>query len=430
MIDLDPAGSRTRVPISRATDRRITFAGMVVAVGYVVAALLSMALPERIRLGSWLPLHLVLAGAATTAIVSVLPFFTAALAAAQPARPTIRIAAIVLVGCGAISTMIVHGHGPVASAIGLAAGGAYIAGLGLAAVGVFSPIRRRIARRWRPLEIAYGIALANVAVGATIATLLLAGQPGVAASWISLKPAHAWLNLFGFVSLTVGATLVHLAPTIAGTRIVPRRSALVALAGLGVGPSAVALGYILGWDLLARLGAGIVTVGAVALAIHGWGVQRAATAWTTDREWHRFSGISMVAAVTWFAIGASVAGGRTIVSGIDIGTWTLTPILAPLIVGFVVQVLIGAWTHLLPAIGPGDPARHAQQRILLSRWGTSRLIGLNVGCLALWLGSVGAWPEVTAAGGLLSALSVAASLALFARAAIRSATPRPAAPRP
>ena len=50
---------------------------------------------------AWLPLHLVLAGAAGTAIAGVLPFFTAALAVAPPADPRARLAAVGLIVVGA-----------------------------------------------------------------------------------------------------------------------------------------------------------------------------------------------------------------------------------------------------------------------------------------------------------------------------------------
>ena len=56
------------------------------------------------------------------------------------------------------------------------------------------------------------------------------------ATAIAVPAAHAWLNLFGFVSLSVAATMIHLLPTVAGTRILRRRSADLAIVGLGLGP--------------------------------------------------------------------------------------------------------------------------------------------------------------------------------------------------
>ena len=80
---------------------------------------------------------------------------------------------------------------------------------------------------------AYAAALADVAVGVAIATAdgRRLGAASIGA-WAALKPAHAWLNVFGFLSIVVAATLVHLAPTVVGARIQPRRSATIALVGL------------------------------------------------------------------------------------------------------------------------------------------------------------------------------------------------------
>ena len=62
-------------PIRRDDDRAIALGGIVLAA--VMLALAALA-EVRLALGGtvWLPLHLALAGAAGTAIASILPFFT------------------------------------------------------------------------------------------------------------------------------------------------------------------------------------------------------------------------------------------------------------------------------------------------------------------------------------------------------------------
>src|SRR4029078_7482896 len=104
--------------------------------------------------------------------------------------------------------------------------------------------------------------------------------------WALVTPAHAWLNVFGFLSLVIAATLVHLAPTVAGTRIAPRRSAVVALAGLAIGAPLVPLGFGLGDDRLARIGALAELLGAISLMAHALVVWRDRGTWTTDPGWH------------------------------------------------------------------------------------------------------------------------------------------------
>ena len=83
-----------RTPISRGADRRVTAAGLVAAGAFLAAAVLATILPDSARRGTWLPLHLALAGGAGTAIASMMPFFAAALAAAAPVDARLRSAAI------------------------------------------------------------------------------------------------------------------------------------------------------------------------------------------------------------------------------------------------------------------------------------------------------------------------------------------------
>ena len=96
----------------RTDDRRITFAGLAVSASLLGLAMVSLALPEGVRRGLWLPLHLGLAGAAGTAVASVLPFFTTALAIAPPAGRLVRISAIGLIAFGslAVSGGVIGGH--------------------------------------------------------------------------------------------------------------------------------------------------------------------------------------------------------------------------------------------------------------------------------------------------------------------------------
>lgn len=407
----DAAGRRPR---SRAADRRVTMAGLVVSAGFLACAMVAATLSGSIRLGLWLPVHLVLAGAAGTAIASVLPFFVAALSAAPPVSWPLRALAIGLVagGASAASVGVVSGVQPVALAGALS----YIAGLGAVAVAAFWVLRSALGTRRRLVLTAYGAAILQVAIGVGIVAAMLAGFPPVVEAWDRLKPAHAWLNVFGFLSVVVAATLVHLAPTVAGTRIVPRRSSFVALGGLTIGAPLVALGLALGDDLLARIGALVESVGAVALVVHAVAVRHDRGTWTTDPEWHRLTSWSLVAAPGWLLVAVAIAAGRVLWLGAVPDAWSLNSIVAPLIVGWVVQVLIGAWSHLLPAIGPGDMPAHAHQRTNLGRAAAPRLIALNIGVLLVLLGEPLGWTVLTLVGIVLGGAALLGSLAIFVRA--------------
>ena len=85
---------RRQTPIDRSNDRLVALGAIGIAVAFLVASLLAALLPAEMRLGIWLPLHLALAGAATTAIAGLMPFFSAAFAAAPPSEARLRWAAV------------------------------------------------------------------------------------------------------------------------------------------------------------------------------------------------------------------------------------------------------------------------------------------------------------------------------------------------
>lgn len=400
--------------LDRGRDRRITAAGLATAVGFLAAGLATLALPPEARLGTWLPLHLVLAGGAGTAIASMLPFFAAALTVAPPAPLRLRAAAIAAVAVGAAVAAVaraVGGSGPSP----VAAGGAvlFVAGtLGVLA-SMLLALRGATGPRRPATEVAYLVALVDVTIGVALATLFLAGSPDVEGSWGSLKPAHAWLNLFGFVTLAIAGSLAHFAPTVAGSRIARRPWAAGAVVGLAAGASGVALGYAIASDALARLGVAVEVAGAAALVAHGWQAHRDRYAWTTDHAWHAFTSGSLLTAPAWLLAASLVAASRVASAGAGPAGWRVDELLAPLVAGFVLQVLLGALSHLVPAIGPGSPERHAIERRILGRDGRLRLAAWNVGTAAATLGAVAGSSLLAAAGAAVLVTDLAATLLLL-----------------
>jgi len=416
-----------RTPIHRDADRRITAGGLIVSAAFVGLAIGSVLLPPPARRGAWLPLHLALPGAATVAIGSVLPFFIAALAAARPGPPVARVATIALLASGAlaVSVGIVGGAGGLAAAGGVAfvAG---IAGLGWLLVlilgGALGSQRGLLPR-------AYATALVSVAFGATLATLYAAGWTPVLEAWGRLKPAHAWLNLFGFVGLVIAATLIHLYPTVLGTRIAVRRSTRAALIGLSGGPMTIALGYLVGADAVARLGA-VLTIGGTAAL--GWFLleaHRARGRWTTDAAWHRFASWSLAAGVVWYAVGVAIAAGRVAVLGAEPIGWGVELVAVPLAVGFVLQSLVGAWTHLVPAVGPGDQRLHARQRSILATAANARLAAFDSGAILMAAGLPTGAAAAVAVGATLVGGALLVALALLLRAVTLRPDRAPEPPR-
>ncbi len=259
----------------------------------------------------------------------------------------------------------------------------------------------------------------NVAIGGLLGTLLVAGWGPVVEAWVRLRPAHAWTNMLGFVSLVILATLLHLLPTVLGGRIVPRRSAVLAVLGPAMGSPLVVIGMAIASGPVAGAGAMLTLVGAGATLIETASVVRDRGHWTSDPGWHRLTTAGMLAGVAWYLAGVGVAAWLIITAGPRAEAWSTALVGAPLMVGWVVQVLIASWTHLLPSIGPGGPVQHARQRVVLGRLATPRLIACNGGVALLWWGWAGAAPLPTIVGGGLAGTAIAASVGL-ALVAIRA----------
>jgi hypothetical protein len=326
-----------RPAIVRGTDRRIAFGGVLVA-----AALLGIAGLTAIAAGPgaapWLPLHLAMAGAASTAVAAMLPFFTAALAQVGPARPVLRISAVVLVAGGALLAGIgMNGGG---SAVAVAGGATYVAGLIALAGAAFLPLRAALGSRLRIVHFAYAAAIAQVAVGVLLATAMLGGVAVV--SFVGVLAGPRLLNV-RLRDARGGGIALHLAPTVAAPDpSAPQHHHRHRLL-IGCAPR-IALAYGIGWDPVGRAGALVELVGAAALAVHAANVQRDRGRWTSDFGWHRFAGLSLLAAPFWLLVAIAIAAGRILWFGTTPEAWSVGLVAVPLVAGGIGQVLIGSWT--------------------------------------------------------------------------------------
>ena len=162
-----------------------------VAAGYLVAALLA-ALAGGLGasvVSPWLPLHLALAGGASTAIAGVMPFFVAALAAGAPAPSRLRKAAVGFVAVGA-ALVAVRGIAPgEAWAWAPVVGGwLYLTGILWLALAVRAAGRKGLMVRRPIVSLGYTLALVNVAVGGVLGMLFLAGWTPILERWGAAAP--------------------------------------------------------------------------------------------------------------------------------------------------------------------------------------------------------------------------------------------------
>lgn len=399
-----------RIDRGRA-ERRVLRIGLILIGGFVASTMVSAVLGGTARVG-WPTLHMALVGAATVGIGTFMPHFAVTLAGTSPEPAPARIGVLGLLTAGAAGVIAGVGYG-----IGwlvVAAGLLLLAGVLGTGWMTFAPMRRGITRRHPIVQLTYGAALLQVAIGASIAMLLYAGWPPVVSHWAELKVAHAWLTLFGFVSLTVVATLVYLFPTVTGARIRVHPSLMVLVVGCVAGPPLVALGAVLGAGALVATGAWLTVVGAIGQAWYVVDIWRRRGRWAFDHAWHRAVIAHLAAGPAWFLV-ATLVIAVELSTGTPMTGWSVGAAAVPLLGGWVVQELIGSWTHLLPAVGPGDAAAHARQRAALGRWPVPRLAMLNGGVALAWAGLELQVTALTVAGAALLLAATALAVALLGR---------------
>jgi hypothetical protein len=425
-LDLKPGGRMALgTPVTgprRADDRRIAVASVLTAAGFLVAAAIAaLAGAAGVVLAPWMPLHLALAGAASTAIAGTMPFFVAALAATPPASGRLRVSAVTLVAAGA-ALVAVRGIVPSAALAPALGGATYLAGIGVLALAAREAGRAGLMLRRPIVTVGYQLALANVAVGALLGTLASAGWLPVVERWAQLRPAHAWLGLVGFVSLVIVSTGLHFVPTVLGARIQPRGAGAIAVLATAAGPLLVAIGMAAGSGPVAGAGGVLAVTGAAALALETIRIVRLRGRWSTDPGWHLVASGGLVAGTAWYVAGIALAATLVLARPADGGAWSSPLVGAPLVVGWVVQVLVASWTHLLPAIGPGGPAVHADQRVILGRLALPRVAALNLGVALLAIGWPAGSPLLAGAGAAMVGTVVVVSAGLAALA-VRASRP-------
>jgi hypothetical protein len=394
-------------------ERRVLRIGLVLAATFVGVSIATALLGGPSRVG-WSTLHAALVGGATVAIGTFMPHFAVTLAGTQAEPAPRRIAIVLLLAAGA--ALVLTGMGPGPRLLAGVGASALLIGIAGTAWMAFAPMRRGIVRHHPIVQVTYGAALVQVAGGISIALGFVAGWAPITSAWASFKPAHVWLNLFGFVALTVSATLVYLLPTVAGTRIRPHASLVVLVLGCVAGPPVAAAGAALAIAPLGAAGAWLTMAGALGLVAYAVDVLRRRGRWAFDRDWHLLVMGHLIVATPWFvAAAAAVAVGVTR-DGPSPPGWTLGSVAAPLVGGFVLQELVGSWSHLLPAVGPGDGAAHARQRDILGRWALPRLVAWNGAVALLWAGLGAGAGVLTVAGGLLLLATLGLSLGLLVAA--------------
>lgn len=303
-----------------------------------------------IPLSGWLLVHLLALGAASNAILIWSRHFTDALLRRGPDSPypgqVFRLAAF---NVGALTVVVgmLGNWWPVVLAGGVIAGGVAL----VHAADLMRFLRTALPARFSITVHYYVAAALLLVVGAGLGVAIANSQlPGLWAE--RLRTAHAVVNIFGWIGLTVLGTLVTLWPTMLRTRMADgveraaRRGLPWLLAALGVAVAGAALGspQIIGIGALGFLAA----VGFV-LWPHIDEVRRKRPA--------DFATLSVLCGVMWLAGSLAYAGIGLLLAPTWLAAIDVTATAAPaLLAGFLVQVLFGSLAYLIPVIIGGRAA--------------------------------------------------------------------------
>jgi nitrite reductase (NO-forming) len=345
---------------------------------WLTAAGLSLALPASARAGTWLPLHLAVAGAVATAISGAMQTFASALTSTPTAPVGVVGAQLTLVSVGPL--LIAIGFPGGRTTLVAFGGAAFVAAMTLLGWSVLRAWRRGLNRRHGvPISMYLG-AITCVVAGGVLGAIL--GWGGVDDPQLSLglRSAHMALNVLGFVSVTIAATLVTLLPTVLRVQMPrwPGRSSAGCLLG---GAAVLAAGLAIRSTPVGLLGAiafAAGTIGVVALIVR---VLRVPRAWPVPLPAKHLG-----AGVAWFVLGSGwlvVAVARGSFAGFR------EPFLVVFVCGWILQVLLGAWLYLLPMSRPGHPDERRRELAGVEVGGALQLLALNVGVALLVVRAAG-----------------------------------------
>lgn len=239
------------------------------------------------------------------------------------------------------------------------------------AVILMNRLRIALLGRFRISVRYYIVAAIFLPVGATFGVLLAYGLPG---SWHGkLLVAHTMVNLLGWVGLAILGTLVTLWPTMLRTRMAEGAeiASIRALPVLSAGLAIVVLGPLLDLRWLGVVGVGVYLCGTAFVYIP---IVQAARGKTP----HSFPTFSATAALIWLPIALVTLAVKIITNGWESLATNYGALTVMFLVGFALQMLFGALSHLIPVVIGGGPRPVKAGIAELNRLGTWRVCTTNL----------------------------------------------------
>ncbi len=338
---------------------------------YFIAALISGVVQKSGEGGEpvWLTVHLFLLGAVTNAIVTWSDHFVSALlwARSQDRKRQMIIVSILNIGIVGILFSVSHDI----QWMVFASASLIICVIGFYLRGIGSLVKKSLNKRFKGVIAFYQFAALFVIVGIVLGAL--DAPKSDSDLWqprVTLAHLHA--NLLGWVGLTIIGTLVTLWPTVLRTQMDPEaiRKAQFGLKFLAVGTLGVIIGALISQSWLATLSIGFYLLGLV--------ITLAPAALLLRRRVPDRSSAWMMLTGALGLVALLIADGVTFLI-LHSPEKILSAIETHLILVFtlwLLPILLGALTHLLPVVLGRGPASNRQLEATLNlgwKWRLSLL---------------------------------------------------------
>lgn len=358
---------------------------------WMIALVIAVAAHPFIPQFRWLLVHMVTLGLVTTSIMIWGQHFTEALLKtrlAEESRPTQvgRIwgltASIVLTMAGMLANLP---HVTVLGAVGVSAMILWYA------FALGAQLKAALAPRFSFVVRAYLIAACLLPFGATLGAIL-AFSPGE--PWQGrLLLAHQVVNILGFVGVTVSATLLTLWPTVLRTKLDTAKASRASrfLIVMVIGTLIAMLGALVDNVLVGLAGLTLYILGQVVLGSLLVALARQSAQQTRREPLALFPVLSIGTAALWFlgtcvalwglwfsSIGSSDGSPVTSPLNFSLTAARLHDLSVPFVAGFLLQLLLGAMSYLLPASMGGGPRALKAGLAVMSRWAVFRVVALNL----------------------------------------------------
>ena len=220
--------------------------------------------------------------------------------------------------------------------------------------------------------------------------------------------AHEVVNVLGFVGITVVGTLVTFWPTMLRTKMVDKAltHSLRALYLMCGGLALTLAGSMFGMRPLAAAG---LVVYLIALLIVAWVMVRTLR---TKRP-TEYPPMSVGMGFLWLIVG--VATTAYMVATTPFAVMDIRAVTPIFVVGFLLQVLLGAMSYLLPQLMGGGPAVVRASNKEFSRFAAGRVTAVNLALIIFMLPSSMVGQSIKMAVTIVGALALVAFIPLMVR---------------